>query len=334
MEEGLNPNQRGNAVLPWPAGQRPLMLAPMQGLTNRALRALFIELARPDVVFTEFVRVRPGSKKSINEVDRQEVLARGGEVPLVVQLIGRSREALVAAAAAAGELGAEHINLNLGCPFGRMSSNAVGGALLKAPAALPDILQALRRVVTKSLSVKLRSGYEDPGQIFTLLPLLEDSGVDFLVLHPRTVRQRYEGRADHAVTATLARKSRLPVIANGDIFSVADFERVRTRTDAAGYMFGRGAIADPWLFERIRGRQPAAPHDGQRAREVQRYLAALLTRYRELFCGEAQVLNKMKAVLGYIADPALAAPIRGMKRAKNLATFREHLQRLHAGEEL
>ncbi len=233
------------------------MLAPMQGLTNRALRALFIELVRPDVVFTEFVRVRPGSKKSINEVDRREVLARQGTVPLVVQLIGRSQAALVAAAADAGELGAEHININLGCPFGRMSSNSAGGALLREPAALPDILGAVRRVVKKSLSVKIRSGYDDPGQIFSLLPLLEDSGIDFLVLHPRTVRQRYEGKADHAVTAELVRKSRLPVIANGDIFSVADFERINLQTGAAGFMFGRGAIADPWLFQRIRGEQPA-----------------------------------------------------------------------------
>lgn len=302
------------------------MLAPMQGLTNRALRSLFIERARPDVVFTEFIRVRPGSRKSISDVDRKEVLARQTDVPLVVQLIGRNLEALVAAAAAAGELGVEHININLGCPFGRMSSNSAGGALLKEPADLPDILGKLRRVVTKSLSVKLRSGYEDPGQILSLLPLLEDNGVDFLILHPRTVRQCYEGRADHAVTAAVVKASRLPVIANGDIFSVADFKRVSIQSHAAGFMLGRGAIADPWLFKRIRGQLPAAGSKKQRAREVHQYLSDLLERYGELFCGEAQVLCKMKAVLCYIGDPALESSIRKLKRAKNLATFREYLQ--------
>lgn len=322
----------GHRNLPWQDGARPLMLAPMQGLTNRALRRLFIDLVRPDVVFTEFVRVRPGSKKGITEADREEVRSRQGDVPLVVQLIGRSREGLVAAAIAAGELGAEHININLGCPFGRMSSNSAGGALLKEPTDLPAILQALRPVVAKSLSVKLRAGYDDPRQVFSLLPLFEDCGVDFLVLHPRTVRQRYEGSADHEITAALVRASRLPVIANGDIFSVADFGRVSTLTSAAGFMLGRGAIADPWLFERIRGRHPAVAGEDRRAGEVQDYLSGLLDSYRQLFCGETQVLCKMKAVLCYIDDAALERPIRKMKRAKTLDAFREHLACLGGGD--
>jgi len=323
---------RDKTVLPWKADASPLMLAPMQGLTNRALRGLFIELVRPDVVFTEFVRVRPGSKKSLGEVDRREVLAGQEGVPLVVQLIGRDRQALVAAAREACELGAEHINLNLGCPFGRMSANSAGGALLKDPVGLPDILHDLRGVTPKSLSVKLRAGYDDPGQVFALLPMLEDCGVDFLVLHPRTVRQRYEGGADHEVTAALVKKSRLPVIANGDIFSVADFERVRRLTGAAGFMMGRGAIADPWLFERIRGLAPSTPTPAERRSELHRYLAGLLERYWELFCGETQILCKMKAVLCYVGDVELERAIRKMKRAKNFAAFTENLAALQKEE--
>lgn len=91
------------------------MLAPMQGLTNRALRALFIERVRPDVVFTEFVRVKASAKKNITENDRQEVVSTAGGVPLVVQLIGTDTEALLAAANTVQELGAEHLNINLGC---------------------------------------------------------------------------------------------------------------------------------------------------------------------------------------------------------------------------
>jgi tRNA-dihydrouridine synthase B len=319
------------SVLPWKAGIRPLMLAPMQGLTNRVLRRLVIELACPDVVFTEFVRVRPGVKKSIKEADRREMSARQSDVPLVVQLIGRSREALITAAVAAGELGAEHININLGCPFGRMSSSSAGGALLKEPADLAAILEGLRRVVSGSLSVKLRSGYDDPRQVFSLLPLLEDCGIDFVVLHPRTVRQRYEGKADHAVTASLVEKCRLPVIANGDIFSVADFERIDGLTGAAGFMLGRGAIADPWLFERIRGRLPAVPTEEDRRKEVRHFLSALLEGYLQLFFGETQVLNKMKAVLCHIGDTALEPSIRKLKRSKNLDAFRRHLTELENG---
>jgi len=323
---------RDKTLLPWEQLDSPLMLAPMQGLTNRALRGLFIELVRPDVVFTEFVRVRPGSKKSLGEVDRREVLAGQKGVPLVVQLIGRDRQALIAAAREACALGAEHINLNLGCPFGRMSSNSAGGALLKDPAGLPDILHDLRGVVPKSLSVKLRSGYADPGQVFSLLPILAGCGVDFVVLHPRTVRQRYEGRADHEITAALVKKSCIPIIANGDIFTLMDFERVRRLTGAAGFMIGRGAIADPWLFERIRGHAPSVPKPAERRGELHRYLSGLLESYQELFCGETQVLCKMKAVLCYVGDVELERAIRKMKRAKNLAAFTEHLSALHKEE--
>ena len=98
--------------LPWKTGEVPLMLAPMQGITNRALRSLFIEKYAPDVVFTEYVIVRAGVKKPIAEADCQEVLNRGGEdsVPLVVQLIGGDSRSLVAAAKTVQDLGAEHIN--------------------------------------------------------------------------------------------------------------------------------------------------------------------------------------------------------------------------------
>ena len=176
--------------LPWSVHSKPLMLAPMQGLTNRALRSLFMQWVQPDVVFTEFLRVRPGSNKALSRVNVTEVSTHNGKVPLVAQLIGRDTRALVAAAEVAQDSGAEHLNINMGCPFGRMTSGSAGGALLKDPAGLEDMLAALRRVIHGSFSVKLRAGYDDPEQIFTLLPLFEENGVDFLVLHPRTVTQR------------------------------------------------------------------------------------------------------------------------------------------------
>jgi tRNA-dihydrouridine synthase len=105
-------------ALPWPAGKTPLMLAPMQGLTNRALRGLFIDWVRPDVVCTEFMRVSAvASKRRLAAGDLREVAAAKGGVPLVVQLIGHGRDALVAAAQAAQSAGARHLNLNMGCPM-------------------------------------------------------------------------------------------------------------------------------------------------------------------------------------------------------------------------
>ncbi len=299
------------------------MLAPMQGLTNRALRSLFIERVHPDVVFTEFVRVKASTKKNITENDRQEVVSTVGGVPLVVQLIGTDTEALVAAANTVQELGAEHLNINLGCPYGRMTSQTAGGALLREPVALARMLERLRQEIRGSFSVKVRSGFDDPAQIFSLLTLFADSGIDFLVVHPRTVKQMYSGPADHGITAEVVLQTSLPVIANGDIFSAATGQRVLVETGVAGLMLGRGAIADPLLFERLRGRCPSESPPAAKVAELREYLQELLVRYQPLFCGEHQILCKMKEVLCHVHDPEVLPLARQLKRSKSLAHFRE-----------
>ena len=319
----------GAPALPWHAGTRPLMLAPMQGLTNRALRAYFINSVRPDVVFTEFMRVNPvAAVERLSAADRREVAAAEEGVPLVVQLVGHGREALVSAARAAREAGAAHINLNMGCPYGRMTSGLTGGGMLRRPADLAEIIPALRDAIGGSFSVKLRAGYDDPDQVFSLLPLFESSGVDFLVLHPRTVAQEYRGVADHDVTARVVQETRLPVIANGDIRTVADGRRVLESTGAAGLMLGRGAIADPLLFERLRGRANPEPGTDEQRKELQGYLQEMLVRYRVLFCGDTQVLGKLKAIIYHIEVPELANTLKELRRAKSLAAFEAVLEGL------
>lgn len=312
-----------NATLPWPSGPRPLMLAPMQGYTNRALRALFIDWVRPDTVFTEFVRVNPlTSRRRMAAGDLREMAPAEGGVPLVVQLIGHGREPLVAAAVAAQAAGAVHLNLNLGCPYGRMTSGLTGGGMLQRPEELAEIIPALRLACSGTFSVKLRAGYDYPGQVFDLLPLFESSGVDFLVLHPRTVVQAYGGLADQSVTAAVVHRTRLPVIANGDIRTAADGERVLRETGAAGLMLGRGAIADPLLFERLRGRADPEPDRSERVATLQYYLRQLLVRYGELFCGDSQVLCRIKEVLTPMTDPDLVKSISQLRKATTLRTFR------------
>lgn len=305
------------------------MLAPMQGLTNRALRALFIDWVRPDTVFTEFMRVNPGgARQALRAGDLREAAAAEWGVPLVVQLIGHDHDALVAAAQTAQEAGAAHINLNLGCPFGRMTSGLTGGGMLRRPGALADLIPALRRAITGTFSVKVRAGYDDPRQILTLLPLFESTGVDFLVLHPRTVVQEYTGHADHTVTAAVVRQTRLPVIANGDIRTAAEGLRVLRETGAAGLMLGRGAIADPLLFERLRGKAPAEPGGNERVAMMQRYMGRLLAGYSEIFCGDTQILGKIKGVLSTMDDPLLAKELKQLKKARTIRAFTDIINSL------
>ncbi len=308
--------------LPWSMDQVPLMLAPMQGLTNRAMRALFAEWVHPDLLFTEFMRVHSTStKKRLSLSDRREIAAEDQGIPLVVQLIGHGCEALMAAAGDAQAAGARHLNLNMGCPYGRMTSGLTGGGMLRRPELLDELIPALRQAVDGTFSIKLRGGYDDLRQVFTLLPLFERSGVDFLILHPRTVVQEYAGLADHAITAEVVRSTSLPVIANGDIRTAAGGRRVLEQTGAAGLMLGRGAIADPLLFERLRGRASAEPKRQERVAMLRRYLGELTERYRQLFCGDTQVLAKLKATLATMDDPAFGPWRTELKRSRTLGQF-------------
>lgn len=307
--------------LPWRSGKPPLMLAPMQGLTNRAIRAMFIDWVRPDVVFTEFMRVSNVSRKRLMRNDLSEAGSATGGVPLVAQLVGNDVQALVAAAHNAETAGARHINLNMGCPYGRMTTRATGGAMLQHPAQLSTIIPALRQAISGSFSIKMRAGYSDPEQVFSLASLLEDSCVDFLVLHPRTVVQEYAGSADHSITARLVRRTSIPVIANGDIRSAQQGLEVLETTGAAGLMLGRGAIADPLLFTRIRNRDLTDPMPAETALMIRRYMAAVVERYQKLFCGEKQVLDKAKNVLAFLDQPEFTRPIGKLKRARSLAAF-------------
>jgi len=308
--------------LPWFPDTTPLMLAPMQGLTNRGLRHLFAQWVKPDTLFTEFMRVAPGeTSKRLAAADLREIVATEEGVPLVVQLIGHGTEALVAAARAAQTAGAAHINLNLGCPFGRMTTGLTGGGILQQPELLQELIPALRDVIHGSFSIKLRAGYNDPQQIFSLLPLFETAGVDFLVLHPRTVVQEYEGLADHSITTRVVQETGLPVIANGDVRTVEGGLRVLEQTKAAGLMLGRGAIADPLLFQRIRTETVSQPDRRERATMLRHYLIGLLERYQGIFCGEQQILGKVKTVFATMDDPDFAKQIKGLKKARTIQQF-------------
>jgi tRNA-dihydrouridine synthase len=316
-------------ILPWKPDSFPLMLAPMQGVTNRIVRKLYVEWVRPDAVFTEFVRIKREARKRISAADLLEI-EPVGDVPLIVQLIGYGAVELTEAARQMVDAGVKHINLNLGCPFGRTTSGLTGGNVLRNTENLPTILAGLRAVVPGSLSVKIRSGYADPRQIFELLPLFEAVGLDFLILHPRTVVQKYTGGADHTLTREVVQATSLPVIANGDINRTAFGNKLRIDANPVGLMLGRGGIADPVLFQRLRGQASATPDSAERRQILGQTLTGLLPGYSEIFCGDHQILSKLKAVLSAMVVPELEAEIVRLKRIQKLDVFAAAIQRLMA----
>ena len=311
-------------TLPWTQPQ-PLMLAPMQGLTNRALRSVFGRLVQPDLLFTEFVRVRPRSETPIANSDFLEATSTVPGIPLVVQVIGCADEGVLQATRDLVAAGVEHVNVNMGCPWGRMTSVLAGGGMFRAPETVAPMLRELRAIVPGSLSVKTRAGIDDERQIFEVLPAFEESGVDFLIVHPRTVQQKYKGAANHALTREIVACTSLTVIANGDVTDEEQAAQVLEATGAAGLMLGRGAVSDPHLFQRVRGLAPSRPQGQERKRELAAYLSLLLEGYRELFCGDAQVLRKLKEVLAHVQDPELTRWVKQLKKQRRVADLAKTL---------
>ena len=311
--------------LPWNPGFSPLMLAPMQGLTNRALRALYAETAKPDILFTEFVRVRPRAKVMVAKSDFTEALATSPGIPLIVQVIGCAEEGVVTATKELVERGVEHINVNMGCPWGRMTSVLAGGGMFRAPQSVEPMLRELRKLVPGSLSVKTRTGLDDERQLFDILPAFENAGIDFLVVHSRTVQQKYKGSANHQITKELVETTSLPVIANGDVRNPDQAQELLSSTGASGLMIGRGAIADPKIFERIRGQAESSPDPAQRKREMATHFARLLEAYSEIFCGEAQILSKLRETFVHFENPELRRWGRKLSKRKRLDGVSEML---------
>jgi tRNA-dihydrouridine synthase B len=315
------------SVLPWKENVKPLMLAPMQGLTNEALRACYIEHYHPDLVFTEFVRVQSQSRKRVGRSDLAEIQAHKENIPLIVQLIGSDAKSLSDAALEVQNAGCNHINLNLGCPYGRMTTGATGGELLNQPEKLPELLADLRKAIDGSFSVKCRAGYHDPSQIYDLLTLFDASGVDFIILHPRTVEQKYSGNANHELTAEVTARASMPVIANGDISTAEMGSKLLSETSVAGLMLGRGALADPQLFRRIRHELPTQVDEATRRLELAVFIGDLVPRYLEKFCGERQALMKLKDLLNFIPDSCLQRDLGKLKRSNTVERFQTLLMK-------
>jgi tRNA-dihydrouridine synthase len=276
----------------------------------------------PDVLFTEFVRVSARGQALISKSDLIEATSFAPGIPLVVQVIGCLDEGVIEATRLLVENGVEHINVNMGCPFGRMNSVLAGGGMFKYPDTIEPMLSQMRTLVPGSLSVKTRTGLDDERELLSLLPAFENAGIDFLVVHSRTVRQKYKGQANHDLTREIVASTRLPVIANGDITNPQKAAQVLEHTQAAGLMLGRAAIADPRLFERIRGSEPIPADDLSHKKQLEKHLRALLEEYENLFCGDAQVLSKMKETLVHVKQPAVARWAKKLLKRRTLAEFR------------
>ena len=240
-----------------------VILAPMEGLADDVMRRVLTGVGGYDWCVSEFVRVTDSVlplrafKRISPELENAARTDAG--TPIRLQLLGSDPHYLAANAARAAELKPFGIDLNFGCPAPTVFRHRGGAALLNEPELLYQIIAAVRQAVPRDIVVtaKLRLGIADTARTLDCVRALESGGAAELVVHARTKEDGYRPPARWEWLAHIRAAVNIPVIANGEIWTVDDWQRCREISGCEDVMLGRGAVADPFLARQLRG-EPAA----------------------------------------------------------------------------
>jgi tRNA-dihydrouridine synthase B len=253
----------------------------MEGVTNAAVREVLASYGPVGLVCTEFVRIS-GEKISRPYLERQ--VEKLPSVPLSVQVMGNDPELMAEAGAVVAQAGADVVDLNLGCPTNTAVRKGVGSALLTQPALLKELLTTMRRSVPGRLSAKLRAGFDNTDDALTNAHLVEDSGLDFIAIHPRRRVDHYRGTADWRIIERIRSALRIPVVGNGDVWYAQSALRMFEETNCDAVMLGRPALRNPWIFRQISellaGRDVFRPCGADIAQHLQRLAEGLVARWK------------------------------------------------------
>ncbi|MEJ2445972.1 MAG: tRNA-dihydrouridine synthase [Exilibacterium sp.] len=282
-----------------------LFLAPMEGVVDHHFRALLTGIGGVDVCVTEFVRVMdhvlPSKVFKLNcpELANQSKTHSG--IPVRVQLLGGQPGPVAENAAKAAGLGACGIDLNFGCPARTVNRRDGGACLLREPQRVYNIVHAVRQAVpaTVPVTAKIRLGYDDKARYLENAQAVYAGGAQELTVHARTKVEGYKPPAYWEYIADIREHIAIPVIANGEIWSVSDFQRCRQITGCSDFMLGRGLLACPDLALQIKaacGEQTYGPMEWCQVLEhLYDYHCVTARSYPARFLG-----NRVKQWLSYL----------------------------------
>lgn len=235
-------------------GERPVMLAPMEDVTDHSFRLICKEQGA-DMVYTEFVSA-DALIRNIAATTRK-LHINPAERPTAIQIYGREVEPMVEAARIVEAAKPDILDINFGCPVKKVAGKGAGAGMLRNIPKMLEITRAVVDAVKIPVTVKTRLGWDHESKIIvTLAEQLQDCGIKALTVHGRTRSQMYTGEADWEMIARVKENPRLtiPLIGNGDITSPEKAEQAFSRYGVDGVMVGRASIGAPWIFREIKDR--------------------------------------------------------------------------------
>lgn len=258
-----------------------VLLAPMEGVIDAPLRDLLTRLGGYDLCVTEFLRVTDrllpakAFRRLCPELDHGCRTASG--TPVLLQLLGGDAQLMAENAHKACELGARGIDINFGCPSRFVTRKDGGSILLQEPERVHEIVSSVRRAVPAAIpvSAKIRLGYEDTSLALDNGRAVQDGGASFITVHARTRRDGYKAPARWEWLARIRESLSIPMVANGDIRSVADYWRCREISGCEDVMIGRGAVSRPDLGRQIAHAKEAVVSEAMHWPEVEALLLSL-----------------------------------------------------------
>jgi tRNA-dihydrouridine synthase B len=236
----------------------PFGIAPMAGMTDSAFRRLVKRRGGCGLVVTEMV----SAEGLVRGIDRTLEFAEYSEEehPIAIQIFGGDPERMARAAQIVEQLGADIVDVNMGCPVPKIARQSAGCRLMREPEQAARIVSAMTRAVRIPVTVKMRAGWSnDEPNAPELARRVEDAGAAAVAVHGRTAEQSYSGKADWTLVAQIARERTIPIFGSGDCTEPEQIVE-RWRSGIGGVLVGRGVLRNPWLLaqaaDRAAGRQP------------------------------------------------------------------------------
>ncbi len=317
-----------------------LVLAPMEGVTDLTFRRLIRQIGGAGLTVTEFV-ASSGLKRGDCKMQRM-AMVDPDEHPVSIQLYGREPQAMAEGARIVVELGADIVDINMGCPSKKVCSHSGGSALMKDLDRARDVVRQVVAAVDVPVTVKMRSGFDAQHRNAPELAwICQEEGASAVAIHWRTREDRYGGQRQVDAIARAKARLQIPVFGNGDVVDVPSAEAMFRDTGCDGLLIGRGAIKNPWLMLQLSQWQRGEPLTVVGARERKRvmldYLQAMRVQIRTHWTGgqvreaavDSAALGRLKMLANQYCRPLPHGRVfrQMVLRSQHIAQATAHIER-------